>query len=167
MAEDFPTEQKSIQPYIVEYYPTIMSKGTINLKSLDIHRTFFEKLTILHREANRTNKTPPKRYSRHYYDVYCMISNGIGESALGMLQILGKVIDFTTKFYPCSWAEYEKIFERGCVLVPKDEAIKTFTEDYDIMQGMLFGSPPSFSIIIKCLEKYEQEINKKILEYQG
>jgi len=94
LAEPFPYEDKNISSYIVEEYPKIFDQKEFSVKVVDIDRTFFEKITILHREANRENGNFPKRYSRHFYDVYQMIQSGIASESLSNLDILQRVVNF-------------------------------------------------------------------------
>ena len=43
------------------------------MSCIALERTFWEKATILHHEANRPEHLEmPQRYSRHYYDLYRM-----------------------------------------------------------------------------------------------
>lgn len=73
LAEPIPSSWKTIKSYVAEVYPALFGEEEIHVNVVDIDRTFFEKITILHREANRVNGNYPMRYSRHYYDVYQMI----------------------------------------------------------------------------------------------
>ena len=57
-------------------YPDVFNEH-IEVLAVDSLRTFFEKLTILYREANRINGNYPTRYSRHFYDVYKMLLTDI------------------------------------------------------------------------------------------
>ena len=57
-------------------------------------RTFWEKVTILHKEAFRTSGKFPSRYSRHYYDLYCMYKSNIKMQAYADLELLRRVVTF-------------------------------------------------------------------------
>ena len=71
-----PAEEKAITPYSAGVYPKLFEHPATNVLTVLPQRTFWEKVTILHREANRSqNKDFPERYSRHYYDLYCMFSS--------------------------------------------------------------------------------------------
>lgn len=111
LAEAFPSTKGNIEPYISKVYPKLFNRRLINVMAVDSIRTFFEKITILHREAKRTNNNYPTRYSRHFYDIFEMIKKGIGESALEQLGILEQVIMFKKRFYACKWAEYDNVIK--------------------------------------------------------
>lgn len=70
-------------------------------------RTFWEKVTILRKEAFRTNGRFPARYSRHYYGLWCRDKSPVKASAYGDLKLLGRVVRFKEHFYPAGSAHYE------------------------------------------------------------
>ena len=68
-----PADNKGIQPYAADYYPHLFVQPGTSVLTVLPERTFWEKVTILHREANRPeNSFMPDRYSRHYYDLFCI-----------------------------------------------------------------------------------------------
>lgn len=160
LAEPVPSSSGVMCSYITEVYPTLFDHVNFDVQAVDIVRTFFEKLTILHREANRTNGHFPKRYSRHFYDVYQMIQCGIAGKSLEHLEIMGMVVRFKKKFYPCKWAEYDEVLRGNCKLIPSKEALLVFMEDYEAMKNMIYGNYPSFIEIIATLESFEVLLNQ-------
>ena len=60
-----PTAVASVSPYIAEVFPTLLSRPSAAVRVVSPERTLWEKATILHKEAFRTNGRFPKRYSRH------------------------------------------------------------------------------------------------------
>lgn len=163
LAQPVPSHMKVLTPYIAQKYPHILQDKKLMVKTVDIYRTFFEKITILHREANRINGNYPRRYSRHYYDTYQMIKNNIANQAMKNIELLKMVIDFKKKFYPCNWAKYDEILEGKCRLVPPEIAIKAFLNDYDNMKNMFYSDYPAFSEIISVLSQFEKVMNKQFL----
>lgn len=161
LAEPIPVNHRMITTYIEDVYPEIF-KENIEVIAVDSLRTFFEKLTILHREANRINGNYPTRYSRHFYDVYKMLLTDIKEKSFENIKLLKAVIDFKKKFYASNWAKYDEILEGRLKLIPSKEGLVVFSEDYDSMKTMLFGEKIPFDKIIKTLQKYEYELNEVI-----
>ena len=100
----------AVRPYAADYYPQLFKNAETQVYTVDPERTFWEKVTILHREAMRTPERGPmpSRYSRHYYDLWCMIQAGTKDAALKKLDLLDEVVSFKRKFYRCSWARYEQ-----------------------------------------------------------
>ena len=102
-----PAKTAQIEPYAAKYYPKIFEQKETAILTVAPERTFWEKATILHHEANRPEHLEmPQRYSRHYYDLYRMAATPVKEAAFSRLDLLKKVVDFKMKFYPRAWAKY-------------------------------------------------------------
>ena len=100
-----PAEGRPITPYAAIQYPKVFIQSTTDILTVLPKRTFWEKVTILHREAFRPEDKPfPSRYSRHYYDLYCMMNSPVKDEALADIELLNKVVQFKEKFYRCPWA---------------------------------------------------------------
>jgi hypothetical protein len=163
LAAHTPVEIVKIYPYVAEEYGKLFEVPYTEVLTVKPERTFWEKATILHREANRKNGQLPKRYSRHYYDLYRMANSSVKGKALDDRVLLNQVVEFKDKFYHCTWADYGACL-KGCLkLVPKnDEIIEKLKIDYLHMRSILFGIVPTFEEIIICLQQLEDEINKKL-----
>jgi len=71
-----PAESIKITPYAAVQYLKLFTEPSTEILTVLPKRTFWEKVTILHREAYRPENKPfPTRYSRHYYDLYCMMNS--------------------------------------------------------------------------------------------
>ncbi len=161
LAEPIPASKQKIKTYIEEVYPALFDED-IEVLVVDSLRTFYEKITILHRESNRVNGNYPSRYSRHFYDVYKMILTDIREKSFENLTLLKNVIDFKKKFYASNWAKYDDILSGGLKLIPSKEGLEIFSKDYESMKNMLFGETITFDKIIDVLKNYEKELNDNI-----
>ena len=159
LAEPIPANRQKIKTYIEEVYPEIFNEN-IEVVAVDSLRTFYEKITILHREANRINGNYPARYSRPFYDVHKMLLTNIKEKSFNNLNLLKTVIEFKKKFYTCKWAKYDDIMEGNIKLIPSDKALNVFSKDYESMKNMLFGEKIPFEDIISNIQEYEIELNK-------
>ena len=162
LAQNIPSVSKNVSSYISQYYPNIINKDKITVNVVDICRTFFEKITILHKEAHRTNNQYPSRYSRHYYDLYQIIDKGLCDEMLTKIELLKMVVGFNKKFYPCPWAKYDEILEGKCQLIPNDVVLVFFEKDYAKMANMIYGDYPMFSKIVESLKKFELKLNSTI-----
>ena len=90
-----PTVEASIRSYAAEQNPKAFTMPTTTVVTVTPERSFWEKITILHQEANRPEgKRMLPRYSRHYYDVYQMGNSPVKENALHDIALLQKVVDF-------------------------------------------------------------------------
>lgn len=155
-----PSIQKTISPYVAEYYPKAFSQPSTVVLTAAAERTFWEKATILHHEANRPEHLPmPSRYSRHYYDLYCIAHSDSKEQAFKKLILLKKVVDFKMKFYPRKWAQYELATPGTLKLLPPDYRLDALRKDYDAMANMMYGDHPDFDTLMTYIRKLETEIN--------
>lgn len=155
-----PVKIADITPYAAQEYGRLFKQPSTDILTVLPERTFWEKVTILHREAFRPEDKPfPARYSRHYYDLYRMMQTSVKDNALADSDLLTRVVEFKDKFYRCPWARYD-LAKRGSMrLMPPDYNLDKLREDYEHMQNMLFGVKPSFEEIMSGIAKLEEEIN--------
>lgn len=155
-----PAKTALIEPYAAKYYPKIFEQKETAILTVAPERTFWEKATILHHEANRPEHLEmPQRYSRHYYDLYRMAATPVKEAAFSRLDLLKKVVDFKMKFYPRSWAKYPEAVPGTLKLLPPEYRFAALETDYNSMQDMLYGDIPTFETVIAAVQELEKEIN--------
>lgn len=155
-----PAKTAAIVPYAAEYYPDVFKKKKTRILTVAAERTFWEKATILHHEANRPEHLEmPQRYSRHYYDLYRMSMTPVKETAFSRLDLLKKVVDFKIKFYPRGWAKYPEAVPGTLKLVPPEYRFAALETDYVAMKDMLYGNIPTFDTVIATIRRLENEIN--------
>ena len=156
-----PATKKVVIPFVANYYPHLFEDPKINILTVSVERTFWEKITILHHEANRPEKLKlPSRYSRHYYDLYCIAKSKFKECAFNNLGLLEQVVDFKKKFYPRKWAKYEEAVPGTLKLVPPLYRFSDLAKDYKDMKEMFYGDYPEFDELMKMIKCLEDEINK-------
>lgn len=69
-SDDWPHEENSIQPYVIEQFPALDAGAGAAVRVLSAERTFWEKACLLHEETFRPVDKPRKlRMARHYYDL--------------------------------------------------------------------------------------------------
>ena len=155
-----PSENKTIAPYIFERYPDLSQGISTTVVASSAERTFWEKATILHHEANRPEHLEmPLRYSRHYYDLFCMNNKGYTDSSLQQIDLLSRVVAFKMRFYPRTWARYDEAFPGSIKLFPPRKRFEGLRKDYENMSDMFFGKYPSFLELMDAIESLENEIN--------
>lgn len=155
-----PSETTTITSYLAQELPEAFTSSEAEIRTVKPERTFWEKATILHQEANRPEeKKMPTRYSRHYYDLYQLGKSFVKSEAMGQPELLDRVAAFKIKFYRTPWSRLEKAKVGTLKLVPPSYRLDTLSNDYAAMQDMLFGEVPSFDEIITYLQELENEIN--------
>lgn len=164
MASSTPFNNYPISSIVAEHYPALFDVTKFNIPVIELERTFWEKVTILHQEANRpVEKLTPSRYSRHYYDVFKIYQSKKLALCESSLDLLRDVIDFKQKFYFYSWAGYDKILTDKLKLFPNQAHYEDLKNDYESMKEMIYDEPlPLFEEILGDLLNLESEINKLI-----
>lgn len=155
-----PSDAFEISAYVVDSFPTLFQQHVCKVNAILAKRTFWEKATILHQEANRSeDKKLPIRYSRHYYDLAMMAKSSVKDEALLDIDLLKQVVDFKLKFYPATWAKFEDAKPGSIKLTPSDIHIKDLEKDYKAMENMIFDKKLTFEEILETLKNLEDEIN--------
>lgn len=155
-----PTIIKPITSYVAEVYPDIFENISTDILMVESKRTFWEKITILHKEAHRVKNKTPIRYSRHYYDVYMLFKQDISSEALKDVDLLAKVVAFKKKFYRDNSAKYEDAIPSKIELLPNQDQLKDLKDDYEQMKDMFFSEPIPFDEILDGLSELTKEIRK-------
>ena len=156
-----PAKTANITPYAAEQYGRVFEQPSTTVLTVLPERTFWEKVTILHREAFREESRPlPARYSRHYYDLYCMAKSPVKDRALHDTALLARVVAFKDKFYRCPWARYDLAKPGTMRLMPPAYHIPKLKEDYEHMRNMIFGEKPDFDKILNDIAQLEKEIKE-------
>jgi hypothetical protein len=161
LASWLPSDSFEISSFAAQKFPEVFEQPICIVHTIVAKRTFWEKATILHHEANRPEESSmPTRYSRHYYDLAMMALNEVKEEALSDLDLLQNVVEFKQKFYPRTWAKYEEAVPGTLKLLPPEFRLDSLEKDYKAMQNMIFDKYISFEEIIGILGNLEKEINK-------
>lgn len=155
-----PHDTFRIRPYAAEAFPQLFTQPDCAVQAIRAERTFWEKATILHHEANRpAGSTQPLRHSRHYYDMAMMAAAPVKAAALADLALLADVVAFKARFYPRGWAQYDQAKLGSFKLVPEGNVLTAVQKDYVQMRNMIFGRYPAFDEIMSTLNSLGHEIN--------
>ena len=154
-----PTQETTITSYAAEQYPQVFNSPSTSVLTVAAERTFWEKVTILHKEAFRTTGNFPPRYSRHYYDLFSFDTSPVKDQAYKNLELLERVVQFKMRFYPSGAARYDLAHAATMKLMPSEKWIPTIAEDYEHMKNMIYGDMPSFVELMDTIQRLEYEIN--------
>lgn len=161
LAEWMPSHETVITPFTAEKYPALFKQKDTTVLTIDVERTFWEKLTILHKIAYFPEGKPlPARYARHLYDVYNLGNSWVKESAFKRKELLEKDVAFKQKFYYAKGAHYETATLNSIELLPKESIKKELIDDYEAMRNMIYGNIPSFDEILLFLSELQNQIHK-------
>ena len=160
-SDDWPAEEKPILPYVTEHFPAFDPAPAFHVRVLAAERTFWEKACLLHEETFRPPGKPRKfRMARHYYDLWCLLSAGIGEKALAQTALFERVAEHRELFFRFSWVDYTSHKPGSFRLVPPPEHLADWKSDYAAMLGpMFFGETPTFGEILDLAAGFEKTFN--------
>lgn len=163
LAEWMPSHITSITPFVAEHYEQLFEQKSTDILTIDAERTFWEKITILHKIANfPEGKNLPHRYARHLYDVYCLGNSDIKKTAFERKELLEKDVAFKQKFYYAKSAHYETATLKTISLIPTEAILQSLKNDYAAMSNMFYGEAPGFEDILTYLEKLEKDIHELV-----
>jgi predicted nucleotidyltransferase component of viral defense system len=164
-SDDWPHEEKSVQPYVIEVFPALDSNAACTVRVLAAERTFWEKACLLHGETFRPAHKPRKlRMARHYYDLWCLLRAGIGDRALANMALFQRVAEHREIFFRFSWVDYSTHKPGTFRLVPPDDHLAKWRADYEEMLGpMFFGGTPSFEEMMATVAEFEKSFNATAL----
>ncbi|MFA7158796.1 MAG: nucleotidyl transferase AbiEii/AbiGii toxin family protein [Kiritimatiellia bacterium] len=155
-----PTGAHSIRSLAAEVFPALFREPSCRVVALEAERTFWEKATLLHAEYHRPGgKALPVGIARHYYDLYCLGMNAIGERAQADIKLLDRVRVHKQTYFRSGWAHYETAVPGGFHLLPSAERQAEIERDYRGMADMFMAPPPKFDTIMAQLKIMESRIN--------
>ena len=159
--DPWPAQKKVIRPYAADDFPDFFEDPDTTVTVLSARRTFWEKATALHAEANRPAESPtPQYFSRHYYDLAMLFSSDEGRAAAADLELLATVAKHKATFFRSGWASYETARPGTLLLMPSEPRIKDLRSDYRAMAPMMFDENPlSFDEILAKIGKLQESIN--------
>lgn len=152
-------EIKSIlSEYLRDRIPSLDS--SINIKTLDPERTFWEKITYIHSLNNGGSDKIRAGLSRHLYDIYQLQKNGYGKN----IDLLLEVTKHKINFFRSGWANYDKILAGEINLKIENKIKDLFYKDFNDMSEMFWNLTCSFEEIIEEFKNLEVNINSKLAE---
>ena len=102
----------------------------------------------------------PKRFSRHYADLYELVCRGMDAPALSQLDLLARVVQHKSLFFKSSWARHDEAVRGTLRLMPPEHRLTALQDDYARMREMFFHEPPAFGAIMAKLKKWEEDFNR-------
>ena len=161
-ADDWPSEKREIAPYVAEVFPDLIPGAAFTIRVLTPERTFWEKAMLLHEETYRpVDGRTNARLSRHYYDLWCLIRQGVAGRAAQDRELFRRTAEHRELFFRWTWMDYGTLRPGALRLVPLADQIGVWRADYSVMRGeMFFGETPEFENILREVGNFEVEFNR-------
>ena len=157
-----PVEDPILRPYLADAFPDIFGESTFPIRNVAARRTFWEKAMLLHEETFRpTEKRRKPRLSRHYYDLWCLITKGIAAQAMADHDLFDHCARHRQLFFKQSWVDYGTLHQGSLRLIPLPEQLDEWRRDYAAMrEEMFFDDPPGFDTVLTVVHQFEEEFNR-------
>lgn len=161
-SDDWPSEQRTITPYVAEVLSQAIPDATFAVSTLAAERTFWEKAMLLHEETFRPADKPRKeRMARHYYDVWCLITRGVADRAAANRDLFNRVAEHREIFFKLGWVDYATLRPGSLRLTPPAHHRDAWQRDYDEMaEPMFYGTRPGFDEILRVVGEFERRFNQ-------
>ncbi len=160
LTDQQPTDAYPVRPWIADVLQDAFSDWQCHVIALDVHRTFWEKATILHAEHHRpADKVTPDRFSRHYADTVALARHPSASAAIDDGALRQRVVAWKSRFFGSAWARYDLAQPDTFRLVPPDERLPALRQDYAAMRDMYLVEPLPFDEILASLHDLERRIN--------
>lgn len=160
-----PASLVNITTYIEQSFSEIFSSNKITVNALNPERTFWEKITLLHMLAHKSDDKPPQpRMARHYYDIYKLSKSEVIGTATKNIPLLESVATHKSIYFRSKQASYETAKPGSLKLVPNQRNLKALESDYNAMKDMFFQEKISFNDIFTEITLLEKNLNTLKLE---
>lgn len=162
-SEHWPVHQQNVQSYLKQQLGDVVDEPEIQVQVLDIDRTFWEKITILHGYAHLPEtKSIPTRIARHYYDMHCLLLSDTQSRAANNLELLERVAKHKSIYFASGWMHYDTARKGTLKLIPTPRVLKDLTDDFKAMTPMFLKQPPSWEDIVQTLSDFEKKFNGNV-----
>jgi hypothetical protein len=161
LTDQQPTGLHAIRPWIADVLPDAFPDWQCDVVALELERSFWEKVTILHAEYHRpSDKVTPDRFSRHYADAAALAKHPTANDTVHQHDLRERVVEWKTRFFGSSWANYDDAKPGTFRLVPPASRQPALRRDYQAMRDMYLTEPAAFDDILAILADLENRINR-------
>ncbi len=155
-----PVERIVIRPYFAEEFSERFPGSGTSIRTLAARRTLLEKTLLLHEERQRPAERPvPARFSRHYYDLWCLARSPVAGEAMADFDLFARVARQRALFWRQSWVDYSTLCRGQLRLGPEASRLQAWRLDYRAMREMIFGDVPTFDEILAEVARFEAALN--------
>ena len=156
-----PAESKSIESIIESVFP----EQKFAIKPYDVSvvvptRTFLEKIFLLHEEFLKSkDKIHHLRMTRHLYDLERLMDHSHGIEALKNKELFDTIVEHRKKYTPLRGISYDLHKPETLDIIPPDEVISRWEEDYKTMrENMFYGESLDFEELMERIKKLNKNL---------
>ncbi len=157
-----PHEKKKLTPIVGKVFSQLL----LDLEPAVIpcvlpKRTFLEKVFLIHEEFQKNpGELRAERLSRHLYDVEAIMDTNHGKEALTDQKLYVDIINHRQHLTKISEIDYDKHLPGSINLIPPDDSIGEWENDYRSMQeNMIYGESLTFKELTVRMSELMERIN--------
>ena len=160
LTDQRPTASHTVRPWIADVLRDAFADWHCEVVALDLHRSFWEKATILHVEHHRpADKPTPDRFARHYADTAALALHADASGAITRSELRDRVVRWKSRFFGSAWARYDLATPPTFKLVPPPEREAVLRRDYQAMRELYLSEPRPFDEILSTLADVELQVD--------
>lgn len=161
-----PTNEAIVTSIIEDELPVSTTVKRVMVPTALAEKTFLEKAFLLHELFSSQSPREANRKSRHLYDLAQMMKTDIATRAIANDELWNTIHHHRELFTSMSGVDYTSDIRKRIKLLPPDEVIDDWRNDYKDMQtSMIYGEKPSFEALMDKMKeieyKFHNHSNKK------
>ena len=152
-----PYAETAITSMVEEALPSISTIiSDVMVKTAIAEKTFLEKAFLLHELFSVNCKVEARRRSRHIYDLYMMMQQGIAEKAIPNEELWQTIHHHRSTLTSMSGVDYSMDIRKNIQLIPPKESLSEWKKDYEEMSSaMIYGEKPVFAELLYSMNWLE------------
>lgn len=158
-----PHENTHVRSMVEELFPMIQTTLVDSDVATSVaEKTFLEKVFLLHELFSIEGRSKiAERKSRHLYDLSCMMDKDFAYSAIQNDELWESIRHHREIFTSVSGMDYTPDVRKRLVLVPREDIISAWEEDYKTMcTSMIYGEKPNFNQLIERMRELENRFHQ-------
>ncbi len=152
-----PYAETTITSMVEEVLPSISTTiSDVMVKTAIAEKTFLEKAFLLHELFSVNNCVEAHRRSRHIYDLYMMMQQGIAEKAVPNDELWQTIHKLRSTLTSMQGVDYSVDIRKNMQLIPPKESLAGWEKDYEEMSyAMIYGEKPIFAELLYSMNWLE------------
>ena len=144
------------------YSDKLFADNNITIPTVNVERTFLEKVFLLHEEFQRPiEKRRVERLSRHLYDIEKISRTPYFQKALSDNNLYNTIVAHRDKFSHLGGVDYLKHEPQFINIIPPENVLSLWEKDYtEMSESMIYGEKLSFNELIGNIKQVNSKINR-------
>lgn len=161
-----PYIETSITSMVEEAFPSISTTiSDVMVKTAISEKTFLEKAFLLHELFSVNKSVEAHRRSRHIYDLYMMIQQGVADKAVPNDELWQTIHHHRSTLTSMQGVDYTSDIRKRIQLLPPMQCREGWEKDYEEMSAaMIYGEHPTFETLMDSMRSLELLFKNQIGE---